>query len=217
MGVALLNGIWAPLDVLWCIDAPSLGQPVSSVQSLSLVWVFATLWSAAPQASLSITNSQSLLRLGVHRVSDAISWSAWLSCDSGQMSLRIQVTHLTQMGFLPSDFFSQRCLLYYNVKKLGFPGGSDGNWSLGQASPLENGMGNILACKIPVDRGAWWAIVHGGHKESDTTEQLTHTHTHTHTHTREEINSNRSILGYAFCCKAWKPLVKTLHLSYGRL
>ena len=63
-------------------------------------------------------------------------------------------------------------------------------------------MGNILACKIPVDRGAWWAIVHGGHKESDTTEQLTHTHTHTHTHTREEINSNRSILGYAFCCKA---------------
>ena len=29
-------------------------------------------------------------------------------------------------------------------------------------------------------RGAWWATVHGGPKESDTTE---HTHTHTHTHT----------------------------------
>ena len=24
-----------------------------------------------------------------------------------------------------------------------------------------------------MDRGAWWAIVHGGGKESDTTEQLT--------------------------------------------
>ena len=30
-----------------------------------------------------------------------------------------------------------------------------------------------------MDRGAWWATVHGGHKESDTTER-THTHTHAH-------------------------------------
>ena len=29
-----------------------------------------------------------------------------------------------------------------------------------------------------MDRGALWAIVHGGHRESDTTERLTHTHTH---------------------------------------
>ena len=27
-----------------------------------------------------------------------------------------------------------------------------------------------------MDRGAWWSIVHGGDKESDTTECLTHTH-----------------------------------------
>ena len=33
---------------------------LSSVQSLSHVWPFATPWIAAPQASLSITNSQSL-------------------------------------------------------------------------------------------------------------------------------------------------------------
>ena len=33
-----------------------------------------------------------------------------------------------------------------------------------------------------MDRGAWWAIVHGVAKESDTTEQLTHTHKHTHCH-----------------------------------
>ena len=35
----------------------------SSVQSLSRVWLFATPWTAARQASLSITNSQSSLRL----------------------------------------------------------------------------------------------------------------------------------------------------------
>ena len=36
-----------------------------------------------------------------------------------------------------------------------------------------------------VDRGAWWASVHGGHKESDMTE-------HTHTHTQCLINSLQS-------------------------
>ena len=34
----------------------------SSVQSLSRVWLFAILWTAARQASLSITNSRSLLK-----------------------------------------------------------------------------------------------------------------------------------------------------------
>ena len=36
---------------------------ISWIQSLSCVWLFATLWTAAHQASLSITNSQSLLKL----------------------------------------------------------------------------------------------------------------------------------------------------------
>ena len=36
---------------------------ISSVQSLSLVWLFATPWTAARQASLSITNSHSSLTL----------------------------------------------------------------------------------------------------------------------------------------------------------
>ena len=35
----------------------------SSVQSLSRVWLFVTLWTATHQASLSITNSRSLLKL----------------------------------------------------------------------------------------------------------------------------------------------------------
>ena len=42
---------------------PSTSLQFSSVQSLSHVWLFATLWIAARQASLSITNSRSSLRL----------------------------------------------------------------------------------------------------------------------------------------------------------
>ena len=40
-----------------------LGLQFSSVQSLSHIWLFATPWTAACQASLSITNSWSLLKL----------------------------------------------------------------------------------------------------------------------------------------------------------
>ena len=37
-------------------------------------------------------------------------------------------------------------------------------WSLGWEDPLEEGMAthtSILAWSIPMDRGAWWATVHG--------------------------------------------------------
>ena len=41
----------------------SYGGMLSSVQLLSCVWLFVSPWTAAHQASLSITNSQSLLKL----------------------------------------------------------------------------------------------------------------------------------------------------------
>ena len=60
---------------------------------------------------------------------------------------------------------------------IGFPGGSavknlsatqehQETWvqSLGWEDPLEEGMAthsSILAWKIPMDKGAWWATVHG--------------------------------------------------------
>ena len=53
----------------------------SSVESLSLVRLFATLWTAACQASLSITNSQ-LAQTHVYRVSNAIQPSHPLSSPS---------------------------------------------------------------------------------------------------------------------------------------
>ena len=71
---------------LWVVDRTSRGKPIRicktfntinqldisgvfkslsapSVQSLTRVWLFETPWTAARQASLSITNSQSLLKL----------------------------------------------------------------------------------------------------------------------------------------------------------
>ena len=45
--------------------------------------------------------------------------------------------------------------------------------SLGQEDPLEKEMethSSILAWDDPLDREAWWATVHGGHKEFDRTE-----------------------------------------------
>ena len=48
---------------VWTYQTAFLWYDFSSVQSLSHVWLFATPWSAAHQANLSITNSQSLLKL----------------------------------------------------------------------------------------------------------------------------------------------------------
>ena len=46
-----------------CRSPASPGFQFSPVQSLSCVWFFVTPWTAARQASLSITNTQSLLKL----------------------------------------------------------------------------------------------------------------------------------------------------------
>ena len=68
---------------------------------------------------------------------------------------------------------------------LSFPGSSDGKESACNAGDLGSipgslrssggGHGNPLQCSClenPMDRGAWWATVHGGPKELDMTERL---------------------------------------------
>ena len=47
------------MDLCWQSNVCILIRCLTSVQSLSHVWLFATPWTAACQASLSITNSQS--------------------------------------------------------------------------------------------------------------------------------------------------------------
>ena len=50
----------------------SIIHQFSSVQSLSRVWFFVTPWTAAHQASLSITNSRSLLKLMSVTISSSV-------------------------------------------------------------------------------------------------------------------------------------------------
>ena len=69
---------------------------------------------------------------------------------------------------------------------MGFPGGSDGKESACNArhlgsipeleKPLGEGSGYPLqyASLNSMNRGTWWATVHGVHKQSDRTERLTH-------------------------------------------
>ena len=63
MEEATWKGMWWPLKAQ---------HGLQSVQLLSCVWFFVTPWTAAHQASLSITNSWSFLKTHVLTVSDAI-------------------------------------------------------------------------------------------------------------------------------------------------
>ena len=54
----VVGHVVSPFDLSW-----TLLVQFSSVQSLSHVWLFVTPWTGACQASLSITNSQSLPKL----------------------------------------------------------------------------------------------------------------------------------------------------------
>ena len=90
-----------------------------------------------------------------------------------------------------------------DVRDMGLIPGSgrppgEGNDNPLQYSCLENSM----------DRGAWWAAIHRIAKESDTTEQLTHTHTHTHTFNTEVVKCRIS--------EHYMQLLKSLSCSQRR-
>ena len=72
--VTLVFRAWIFSILLGCMDKHPQLLHFSSVQSLSRVWLFVTPWTAACQASLSITNS--------HWISDATQPSHLLSSPS---------------------------------------------------------------------------------------------------------------------------------------
>jgi len=117
----------------------------SSVQLLSRVQLFVTPWTAACQASLSITNSQSLLKL---------------------MSIELVMpsNHLIPCRPLllpPSIFPSIRVFSNELVLHIRWPK----SWSFSfSISPSNAYSGNPLqySClQNPMDRGTWRATVHG--------------------------------------------------------
>ena len=73
------------------------------------------------------------------------------------------------MGF-PFDWNGEESA--FNAGDLGSIPGS------GRSPGEENGNSLQYSClENPMERGAWWATVHGGHKVSDMTERLTNTNT----------------------------------------
>ena len=58
-----VDGYLGCFHVLAIVNSAVVNSGISSVQLLSPVQLFATPWTAACQASLSLTNSRSLLRL----------------------------------------------------------------------------------------------------------------------------------------------------------
>ena len=86
--------------------------------------------------------------------------------------VRINAKHLAQGASLVADCKESTC----NARG---PGSIPGS---GRSSGEQNGYPLQYPClENPKDIGAGQAIVHWGHKESDTAEQHTHTNTHTHT------------------------------------
>ena len=106
---------WKCIEVWWSKLKPTSGTfwismihttQFSSVQSLSHVWLFVTPWTAASQASLSITNSWSLLKL--------------MSIESVMLPIHLSLCH--PLLLLPSIFpsirvFSNELALYIRWPK----------------------------------------------------------------------------------------------------
>ena len=100
----------------------------SSVQSLSHVWLFASSWSAARQASLSITNSQRLLKL--------------VSIESGMPSNHLILCY--PLLLLPSIFPSIRVLSNESVLFIRWPK----YWSLSFSISPSDEYSRLISFKI---------------------------------------------------------------------
>ena len=94
---SLSAGIRSPTEVFGSRNSAPVSQ---SVQSLSSVWLFVTPWTAAFQASLFITNSQSLLRL------KPIEWWCHPTISSSFVSFSSCLPSFPASGSFPvSQFF----------------------------------------------------------------------------------------------------------------
>ena len=114
------------------------------------------------------------------------------------------------------------CILFQSIlqkftaytRNLGVSGGKEPicrcrRLTLGGEDPLEEGMAthsSILAWRIPMDRGAWWATVHRGAKSQTKLKQLrTHIWNPAHCGKIPTNNGGRSFFPCSRnCCRAEK-------------
>ena len=107
---------------------PGLALVSQSVQSLSRVRVFVTPWTAARQASLSITNSRSLLKL--------------MSIESVMPSSRLILCR--QLLFLPSIFPSIRVFSNESVLRIRWPK----DWSFSFSISPSNEYSGLISFRM---------------------------------------------------------------------
>ena len=77
--------------------------------------------------------------------------------------------------FFPQHLHIQYVIFYFVSLEIG-----TGSLKVNLVSVMAT-HSSILAWRIPMDWGTWWATVHGGHKKLDKTEQLS-THKWTESH-----------------------------------
>ena len=82
-------------------------------------------------------------------------------------SLKIKITYVSEYR-LP-----RRCSDKESTCNAGQSMGQEGPWEEEMANPLQ-----YSCLENPHGQSSLEATIHRGHKESDTTERLTHTHTH---------------------------------------
>ena len=146
---------WRLTHFHWEFLAPlsNIILPYIVVQSLSHVWLFATPWTAAPQASLSFTISWRLLKVmpieSMMPSNHLLLVAPFSSCpQSSPASGSFPMWQFFASG--GQNIGASAPVLPMNIQGW-FPLGLTGlNFPL-QCSCLEN----------PRDRGAWWAAIYG--------------------------------------------------------
>ena len=123
----------------------------SLVQSLSCVRLFGTPWTAACQASLFITNSQSLLKL--MSVESVMPSNYLILCRPLLLSPPIFFCSGSFIGFHTG---SDSKVSVYHAGDLGSIPGWGRSTGEGNGNPLQ-----YFCLENPMDRGAWQATVRG--------------------------------------------------------
>ena len=112
-------------------------------------------------------------RAVIHGVSKSRTWlSDWTELKPVETNHEINYLYFSVVNSI--DFISK---LHFSLKNLPAKAGDQQTWveSLGQEDPLGEGMAthsSVLDWRIPMDSRAWQVTIHGGLKESDTTERL---------------------------------------------
>jgi len=106
---------------------------------------------------------------------------AWHAAIHGVAKSRTQLSTCTELNWIYIYMSSLMVQMVKNVSAMQETGVQSLVWK----DPLEKGIAapsSILAWRINMNRGAWQATIHGGHRESDATEDY-HFDFHTYTQT----------------------------------